>query len=320
MAKIIKTQNYNMKILLKIIFITLIIFTTQQTKAQKMIEKIKKGKFTVTHLPDATEYYMHLNTGVKVRYLEIGQGEPLILIHTIRTQADYFYKLIPLLKNSFKIYAIDLPGHGYSDLAIDSYKEEYFRKAIIEFIENKQLKNVTLVGESIGGVLALTVASLKPNLVKKVYSLNPYDYGEKFGGGIRRSKNGWIISLFGFFKSWTIEPKFILKKALSGGFYDKNNLEKKFLKELNKVGHRKGYRKGEYNVFANWKSWIKAREIYKNISVPVTLIYGKSDWSNTTDRKNNQSVIKNASLIELHGTNHFSALENSQKIAIIILK
>lgn len=57
--------------------------------------------------------------------------------------------------------------------------------------------------------LALTVSVDQPDRVKRVVSLNPYDYGETFGGGIRRSSNGWMVGMFNVFGSYTLEPRFV---------------------------------------------------------------------------------------------------------------
>ncbi|HLO14700.1 MAG TPA: alpha/beta fold hydrolase, partial [Anaerolineales bacterium] len=121
-----------------------------------------------------------------LRYLDIGHGAPLLLIHTLRTQLDYFQKLIPLLQDRYWILAIDLPGHGYSSIPTQArFDEPFFRRNVIEFVQKLDLEKLTIVGESIGGVLALTVAATISKRMNRVVALNPYDYGEKFGGGIR---------------------------------------------------------------------------------------------------------------------------------------
>ena len=58
------------------------------------------------------------------------------------------------------------------------------------------LHDVTLVGESIGGVLALTVAAQLLDRISRVGSVNPHDYGQKFGGRIRNGSASWILGLF----------------------------------------------------------------------------------------------------------------------------
>jgi pimeloyl-ACP methyl ester carboxylesterase len=55
--------------------------------------------------------------GSRLRYFTAGTGPPLVLLHTVRTQLDYFQRVIPLLWDSFTVYALDLPGMGWSDIA-----------------------------------------------------------------------------------------------------------------------------------------------------------------------------------------------------------
>src|SRR5687768_4496492 len=117
-----------------------------------------------------------LTDGSRLRYLKAGQGEPLLLMHTIRTQLDYFEAVIPALAKHYTVYAVDLPGHGYSSIDKHAaYDEPYLRKGIIAFIEKLGLENLTLVGESIGAVLALTIASQLPGRMKRVIASNTYD-------------------------------------------------------------------------------------------------------------------------------------------------
>jgi len=44
----------------------------------------------------------------RLRYLAGGSGAPLVLLHTVRTQAEHFRHLIPLLKERYTVYALDL--------------------------------------------------------------------------------------------------------------------------------------------------------------------------------------------------------------------
>src|ERR1041384_1986713 len=94
------------------------------------------------------------------------------------------------------------------------FDKPFFRQSALEFIERLDLENLVVVGESIGGVLALTMAATMPNRISRVFCLNPYDYGEKFGGGIRRSRYGFIIGLFAFFAGYTPELSLALKLVL----------------------------------------------------------------------------------------------------------
>jgi pimeloyl-ACP methyl ester carboxylesterase len=280
---------------------------------------MRAGEYTAGWSENQTPEVIKLSNGFSLRYLRAGRGRPLVLLHTIRTQLDYFEQLVPALKGQYQVYVLDLPGHGQSSLLATEYTEELFRKSVTEFIQHLNLRDVTLVGESIGAVLALTVSAELPDRIVRAVALNPYDYGEDFGGGIRRSGNGWIIGFFNVFGRYTIEPKFLLAAVLRGGFYDPSKLPQDLVDELYRTGLRDGYRAAEYSLFKNWQTWVDARKRYAQITIPVTLVYSRDDWSRPSERERNKQAIRNSELILLEGAGHFSALENPAEVANIIL-
>jgi pimeloyl-ACP methyl ester carboxylesterase len=276
--------------------------------------------YTSTWLPNSESKHLTLNNGATLRYIETGRGEPLLLIHNMRTQLDYFQKLVPLLRDKYRLILIDLPGHGYSSIDPESTQDEpYFRQAIIEAIGQLGLKRLSIGGESIGASLALTIAATLPKgRVTHVYALNPYDYGEHFGGGLRRSKFGFIISLFKVFRQWTMESPLALKLVLSGGFAKGRFEPEHFLRELVRTGGRKGYRRAEYLLYKNWRSWLAAKELYVRVLCPVSLVYGEQDWAGPAEREANRQLIKPVHFETLPNTGHFSALENPDAVANIL--
>lgn len=80
--------------------------------------------YTQSWMDDSGEIsYFELEEGNHLRYLKTGKGEPLLLLHTIRPQLDYFEKVIPALSKHFTVYALDLPGHGYSTITKTEYAD-----------------------------------------------------------------------------------------------------------------------------------------------------------------------------------------------------
>ncbi len=280
---------------------------------------LSHGEYTSRWSQSEETETLPLSNGFTIRYLRVGTGPPLVLVHTIRTQLDYFEKPVPALRQHYQVYVLDLPGHGQSSILQTEYTEELFRESISEFITKLDLRDLTLVGESIGGVLALTVAATMPERVSRAVALNPYDYGEEFGGGIRRSKNGWIIGLFNVFGPYTVEPRFLLSAVFKGGFSDPSKLPEDLLTEFHRTGERPGYRHAEYSVFRNWRSWIEARNLYPQITIPVTLIYSHEDWSRPEERERTRLAIRNAELITIDDAGHFASLEKHAEVSSIIL-
>jgi pimeloyl-ACP methyl ester carboxylesterase len=269
---------------------------------------------------------LKISDTLSVRFQKIGSGPPLLLIHTIRTQLEYFRSLAPTLARSHTVYAIDLPGHGHSPIDPSaSFDEPYFRQAIIRLIEELNLSALTVVGESIGGALALTVAAALPQRVKRVYAINPYDYETRYGDGIRRGN--WFanfiigslqIPVLGAMNA-SLENKMVLGKIMGGGYHDPRKLPADLLAEFDEVAHRPGYKRIARKVLAGWRSWSKARDCYRQISAPVTLIYGDSDWSRPNERERTRSLIPASQMVTLKNTGHFSAVENPSELARVIM-
>lgn len=270
--------------------------------------------------------FVKLSDRLSLRYEKTGSGPPLVLLHTIRTQLEYFRDLAPLLAQKYTVYAVDLPGLGQSSIdGSAAFDEPYLRKAVVRFLEAADLRNVTLVGESIGAVLSLTAAAEVPDRVRAVYALNTYDYETRYGDGIRRGN--WFanviigslqVPVFGAIGG-ALENKLILGKIMGGGYADPRKLPADLLAEFDKTSRRPGYRSAARKLLAGWRSWAKAREQYAGVKAPVTLIYGDKDWSKLPERERTKDALTNARLFTLKSTGHFSSVENPREVASIIL-
>ena len=131
--------------------------------------------------------------GNKLRYIKTGTGPALVLLHTLRTQLDLFEKVVPELSKHFTVYALDYPGHGYSDIPKARYDAAFFTEAVEGFLDKLDLRDVTLAGVSIGGAIALIIAARRNPRVARVIAINPYDYA-KGRGMARSSLFGWIVT------------------------------------------------------------------------------------------------------------------------------
>ena len=269
---------------------------------------------------------LRISDKLSLRYEKSGKGPPLVLLHTIRTQLEYFRALAPLLAEKFTVNAVDLPGHGHSPIDRSAqYDEPYLRKGVVGFVEALDLRDVTIVGESIGAVLALTAAADVPERIRAVYALNTYDYETRYGDGIRRGN--WFanmiigslqIPVFGAIGA-SLANRWILGKIMGGGYADPRKFPADLLSEFDETGRRPNYHYVERKVLAAWRSWSKARERYSGVKAPVTLIYGDKDWSRIPERDRTKALLRTARLLTLQNTGHFSSVERPQEVASIIL-
>jgi pimeloyl-ACP methyl ester carboxylesterase len=255
------------------------------------------------------------------RYLTGGRGAPLVLLHTVRTQAEHFRRLIPMVQQQYTVYALDLPGMGYSQIVPGaSYEEPAMRAAVIRLITQLDLRDVTLLGESMGAVLALTTAADLPDRVQRVVAVNPYDYA----GGIARANLLARLIITGVIAPGVgpilapQEPKPIMRAILSGGVVDRTALREDYLDELLKVGRRPGYPTVARAVYRNLTSLIAARGRYPGVTAPVQLVYGEKDWSRPSDRQANTRQLPNAEFTQIPNAGHFIALERPDVLADLL--
>ena len=139
--------------------------------------------YTRTWSPSGDVEFVKLPDGMRLRYLKVGTGQPaLILLHTVRTQLDQFQLVIPRIAHAFTIYAIDMPGMGWSDIVPGaSYSEPSLRRAIVEFVKTLDIGDATLAGESMGATVSLTASTELKDRARRVVAFNTYDYSKGVG-------------------------------------------------------------------------------------------------------------------------------------------
>jgi pimeloyl-ACP methyl ester carboxylesterase len=262
--------------------------------------------------------------GTKLRYIKSGKGPVLVLLHTLRTQLDLFEKVVPELSKHFTVYALDYPGHGYSDIPQARYDAAFFTKAVEGFLDKLNLRDVTLAGVSIGGSIALIIAARQNSRVARVVAINPYDYAK--GRGMGRS------GLFGAFVTYAslvpvigetvmrLRNSLIMSAVLGGGVADPHSIPPALMKEMYLVGNRPGHYRAFLSLLRNSESWETATKDYGRIEVPVLLIWGDRDWARPSEREHDRELIKGVEMKTFAPGGHFLALDRPQELTQSIVR
>jgi pimeloyl-ACP methyl ester carboxylesterase len=264
--------------------------------------------------------FLRRSDGSRLRYFTTGTGPPLVLLHTVRTQLDYFQRVVPALWDQFTVYTLDLPGMGWSDIVPRArYDEPELRSAVVEFIRTLDLHEVTLAGESMGAALALLASIDLTDNVSKVIAFNPYDYQSGFERG------NWFARLIGMSTRLPgsgpivarMESRIALRGVLRGGLADHSALPEDFLGELRRSGRRRGYPTVSRAIMRSLSGFINARSRYARVSAHVTLVYSEHDWSRVAEREAVASQL-NVETVTVPGVGHFSALERPTEMTRVI--
>lgn len=108
-----------------------------------------------------------------IAYHKIGEGVPIVFIHGVGLRSECWYQQIEALKDSYQVFAIDMPGHGESDLFSSSEPKLYdYTEKVARFIIDEVKQPAIIAGHSMGGLLSLSLAKEYPELCLAVVAMN----------------------------------------------------------------------------------------------------------------------------------------------------
>jgi len=105
---------------------------------------------------------------MKLHYRKYGSGQPMIILHGLFGQSDNWNSLAKQFsENGFEVYAADQRNHGLSPHS-DEWDYQVMADDLRELIEDHQLKNVVLIGHSMGGKTVMQYTLQHPGNVDKL--------------------------------------------------------------------------------------------------------------------------------------------------------
>ncbi len=105
---------------------------------------------------------------MKLFYRKIGEGQPLIILHGLFGQSDNWNTLAKqFAEQNFQVFTVDLRNHGLSPHS-DDFNFQVMSDDVLELITDNQLRNVILIGHSLGGKVAMELAIKHPEVIDKL--------------------------------------------------------------------------------------------------------------------------------------------------------
>jgi pimeloyl-ACP methyl ester carboxylesterase len=157
--------------------------------------------------------------GIKTHYLEWGTGpETIVLLYSLSDTAEVLKNFAPLLAKNYRIIAPDRRGAGQSSKPVTGYEMNNLAQDVGKLIDSLKLGKVYLVGHSVGGSIAMTIAANYSGKIKKLVLLE---------GGFWQKKKPQVLSPC----PTPIDTDCLISKAImkSLGDYDADLLYSKIL-------------------------------------------------------------------------------------------
>jgi pimeloyl-ACP methyl ester carboxylesterase len=148
--------------------------------------------------PASADRFLTVN-GLRLHYLEWGDSAKpaLVLLHGIGRDAHSFDHIAPHFVADYRVIALDLRGHGDSAWHADgAYLVDDFVRDLEGVVEQLALRDVTVLGNSTGGRVALVYAGrhadrVRALVVEDVGPERPKDIAAGFARRVREEANGW---------------------------------------------------------------------------------------------------------------------------------
>ena len=240
---------------------------------------------------------------IELNYICEGEGKDVLVLHGWGANINTVLSIVNLLKPDFKVYAIDLPGFGYSEAPKEVFSSWDYAKIVKKFLDIMEIKKVVLIGHSFGGKLSIILGSEYPEVVEKIVLINSAGLipkrGLKYYSKVYAFKT--LKFLYKAFFFWTDDKKRMEKFYRKFGSSDYKDAKGIMRKILVKVVNE------------------DLKPILNNIRCSTLLIWGNKDTATPLYMGEiMEKEISDSGLVVLEGAGHYSYLDDFNRFAIIL--
>jgi hypothetical protein len=161
--------------------------------------------------------------------------------------------------------------------------------------------------------ISLILAARHNRRIVRIIPINPYDY--HLGKGMARASllGRLVVGLAAVpvvgDTVMRLRNYVIMKNILAGGVSDRESISPALMKEMYRVGNRRGHYRAFINLLRHSSSWEHARSEYTSIDVPTFMIWGAEDWALPEERRYDESLIPGVQSVTVGTGGHFLPLD-----------
>ncbi|GLS62479.1 alpha/beta fold hydrolase [Methylobacterium oxalidis] len=248
--------------------------------------------------------------GVRLHYVERGQGEPLVLIHGNGTMIQDFLVsgIVDELAKRYRVIIIDRPGYGYSERPRALWTPRAHATLFQKALQQLGVSQAVVLGHSWGTLVAVALALQAPQLVRGLVLASGYYYPTLRADVILFSPPA--IPVLGDAMRYTISPvisRLILPgliKAMFAPASEPDRFDREFPKEL--MLRPSQLRASAEDAAMMTPVTIELQEHYRELKLPVVIVTGADDQIADVGRQSERlhGEIVNSEFIVVPGMGH----------------
>jgi pimeloyl-ACP methyl ester carboxylesterase len=217
-------------------------------------------------------YYADVG-GARLRFVDEGEGPPVVLIHGFASALDTWRGVTKeLVRTHHRVLAMDLKGFGWSSRPPGDYSPQAEAQLVLALMDQRNIKSAVVVGHSWGSSVALAVAQAAPERVTKIALYDAWVYEDQLPTTFlwaRASGVGEV--LFDLFYAERPDEK------IARAFYDpKKYVTEKFVEEVERALDRPGTTAAALAAVRGQR-FVDMEKTYHTLVQPVLLLWGRED-------------------------------------------
>lgn len=209
--------------------------------------------------------------GVRIRYVDIGSGPPVVLLHGFASSLETWMRIMPMLSGSHRLIALDLKGFGYSGRPPGDYSPAEQAAVVFALLDNLKVGKFALVAHSWGCAVALEMALAQPERIERLALFDAWVYDDQLPMFLRWARlPGMGEFLFGLFYDQRPEERLAL------AFFDEDHLPQKLIDAVETELDWPGTRAAALAAIRDL-DFARAEKNYSQVRQPVLLLWGRQD-------------------------------------------
>jgi len=254
-----------------------------------------------------------------IAYTDVGSGPPVLLIHGFGDEVFTWRHQLHALGDQFRLYALDLIGHGFSAHPPIEYKAEIFIACVLQFMDALGIRSASFVGSSLGAAIALCLAKYHPERVERLVLLGPTIPGTEPMGRFLP----WVMWLAqrGPLGEWFLRPRFkaAVRLALRDAVADRALITDEIVDYYFALTRRPGFAQAYLSTARHWLGWAAHRPSFGELHMPVLILWGEQDRVHPFRQAGLlRTLIPQARLTSFPGCGHLPHVEQPEAVNALL--